>query len=338
MTDKPGFLEPIYLNTSMVMNAAGYLFGGVATSDERTHTTGREGGGGAKAGLPFLQDIVGLAAEAKASATLAVREVRELTVGGLHMNVLDELRNQKMLKSMTIQTFEGFELEPGTYVEARVVLKPVEYHSILRLIQVVAPIIGQAASDFPKVRELFDRSAHNSNLLPALTASANNGSRTATRAAPQPSNSRSSNGGATVWQHYSEAVRTLADRLEEDFRRSQELEVVLEDPSTGQYFGIAGLSLDGYDIDQLRARITDVEAIVIGKVTRFASYDQTLPLLQQTAVMQLVELVRKLITLTTGQIADFDAKLELATRVVDGVISLRVDGPAIRIATMSVCI
>ena len=336
MTKQVRYLEPIYLNTSMVLNAAGYLFGGAAVSDERTETTGKEREGKVKAGVPFLDSVLGLGAEARASQTLEVREVREITVGGLHMNVLDALRGEKALSPLTTASFEGFELELGTYVETRVLLRPVEYHSILRLVQVVAPIVGQAGIDFPAVRQLFNRPSRESE--PTAIAATSNGSRKQPKALATATSSAAASGSVTSWKHYSNAAQALADSLEKDFRRSQELEVVLDDPSTGDVFGVASLNLDGYEVDQLRARITDIEAIVIGKVTRFASHEENLPLLQQTAIMQLVELVRKVAAAAGASTPEIESKIEMAKAAVHEVIPLRVSGPAVRLAAMSICI
>src|SRR5258708_35243142 len=94
------FLEPVYLNEKMVLNCAAYLWKGVALEIESTEKTESNKSGSISLGIPFLKSLLSpftIAGESKKGTVEENKYARRYTVGGLHMAVLDELRNKKMI-------------------------------------------------------------------------------------------------------------------------------------------------------------------------------------------------------------------------------------------------
>lgn len=55
------YLEPLYLNEKMVLNAAAYLFKGVSTESEEKTNSSANSKANAKIGFSFLQGLLGKA-------------------------------------------------------------------------------------------------------------------------------------------------------------------------------------------------------------------------------------------------------------------------------------
>jgi hypothetical protein len=99
------FLEPVYINEKMVLNCAGYLWKGVATETEVKELSKTALKGGAKAGIPLLQQLLNvfsIEGSATQSGSEEHKSARRYTVGALHMSVLDSLRNEHMLTEVFV--------------------------------------------------------------------------------------------------------------------------------------------------------------------------------------------------------------------------------------------
>lgn len=81
------YLEPIYVNETMVLNAAAYLFKGFSAETEERESRTTAQNLNAHAGLNFLQGLIGKAgvgAEADRATACETSTVRRYTLGGLH--------------------------------------------------------------------------------------------------------------------------------------------------------------------------------------------------------------------------------------------------------------
>ncbi len=77
----PRFLEPIYINEPMVLNCAAYLFQGVALESEEINSKNEKRSLFAKAGIPFLSDVIGLSAGVSRESSYEAKANRRFTVG-----------------------------------------------------------------------------------------------------------------------------------------------------------------------------------------------------------------------------------------------------------------
>src|SRR5688500_16890325 len=84
------FLDPIYVDSSMVLNTASYLFGGVSLEQEAEER--KEGSKGVALGVPWLAPFLSLSGQVQGSTAVTQREVRNVTLGAMQMKVVDELR------------------------------------------------------------------------------------------------------------------------------------------------------------------------------------------------------------------------------------------------------
>ena len=150
------FLEPVYLNEKMVLNCAAYIFKGYSLESEVSDTTETEGSFGGKAGFNFLKKLVSLNLEAgsKRSSTTENRSARRYTVGGLHMSLIDELHNRKMLHAIGPESL-GEDLDGIGYVETLAELRPVDFYALIDTLRMAIPIAEKVLTSI--VKPLYDQ-------------------------------------------------------------------------------------------------------------------------------------------------------------------------------------
>ena len=120
------FLEPVYLNEKMVLNCAAYLWKGVALETESTEKIEMAKTGSISLGIPFLKSLLSpltVGGEVKKGSTEENKFARRYTVGGLHMAVLDELREKKMIQDLSSANLLTAD---GSYVDIKAVLRPID--------------------------------------------------------------------------------------------------------------------------------------------------------------------------------------------------------------------
>jgi hypothetical protein len=132
-----GYLEPLYLNEKMVLNAAAYLFKGVDSESEEKFSSSSNSQANAKIGISFLQGLLGkaeLGVEGKSTSANEVTTVKRYTLGGLHMTVVDELEERKDIKD-----FSSADINKGQYIKTKAILQPVDIFQLVETLQTSAP-------------------------------------------------------------------------------------------------------------------------------------------------------------------------------------------------------
>lgn len=320
------FLEPVYLNESMVLNCAAYLFKGYSTEAAETKTTEKRKEGGFKASVPLLADLVGLSGSTGTTSVDELQAARQFTAGSLHMDVLNFLYKEKMIKSVTAGNLDAGGLV-DTYVDVHAVLKPSEYQSLLGVIKTLGPLVAQLARDFGGIATKDSSvSAERWNQIEPEIAK------------------------------YEESVLGIVTKLERDYLTSKQLDMVMLSKNK-KALGVVDLDVTGHDAAQLRAKLSGGHYHVIGKVVARADRGETISLMQKTMLLEVAELVKRFVVATnskrainngTARTSDRDgSELSAAEFIsqaakylskINEVVNLEVPGPAIRVAAMSVCL
>jgi len=317
------FLEPIYLNEQMLLNAAAYLFDGYSLISDLEKGNDFSGSGSAKVKFSLaniLQLGPELSAEAKAQKTTKTRETRQFTLGGIHMNVLDELKNKSLITDMNSDIRSGTEKVNG-YVAVDVILHPTDFFEILQLLRLSQPVIIQLLDTFmPTVFEGSQLSETN-------------------RA-----------------QQISNTLTSLLDTVHNDYLSSKNLEMIMTDANNGDFIGIADIDLSYQSASELKAKLTDGRFRVVGKVTRAIGKKHTLSTVQRTSLSQIISVVTEAMELfeehqssskklsLQNNISDkphelsFAENLKLWKPKLERFIKLELPGPAVRLLTMSVSV
>lgn len=309
------FLEPVYLNEKMVLNCAAYLFGGVPIQSETNEGADQSQKVSASVGLIFLQGLLQgprFEGERQTTSFHESRSAYRYTVGGLHMAVIDELRNQGMIQEASSQNSVASLGIGEAYVDVHCELRPSDYYSLLGTVKILSPLVSQVARDFghaflPSARQ---EGIGKDEFVASLNA-------------------------------YEKSIATLIERLENDYLTSKQLEMVLW-TKQGQERPIGIVDLDVTDLEpsELRAKLSGGRYHVIGKVVGKVGAGESIDLLQKTILSNSVELFNKLLSFQTDQeqLAKFREQSSAIRRVLQEFVQLDIPGPAVRIAAMSVCI
>ncbi|AFN56944.1 hypothetical protein FBY51_0736 [Zymomonas mobilis] len=136
------YLEPLYLNEKMVLNAAAYLFKGISTESEEKTNDSANRKANAKIGVSFLQGLLGkaeLGIKGERSRANEVKTVKRCTLGGLHMAVVDELKETKEIQDS---------FEAGQFIEVKAILQPIDIFQLVETLLTSAPLIIQILKNF----------------------------------------------------------------------------------------------------------------------------------------------------------------------------------------------
>jgi hypothetical protein len=317
----------------MVLNAASRLLGGASFTTERSEAETKQAKGQAGVSFPLLSSLFKVAGEAGASSTVERREAREVTLGGIHMQVVDKLRSSGQIQSLILDDAQSIEEGAAqTYVEVRAVLMPLDYQAILRIVQTLAPLAAQVIQGFPQLQERLPKLKR-----PTSQKRLNErGNKQGARAPQEPP------GDTYGWDSIAVELGKLADQLHEDMLASRQLDMVMvnrSDPS--QMLGITTLNLGEYSATELQSRLAGADGIVIGKVARYYRSGENLPLLEKTVIAQALSMISRLVAIGeqgaeqqqqwTSQLSKMRIALERAT-------PLSIPGPTVRVLAMSVCI
>ncbi len=336
------FLEPVYLNEKMVLNCAAYLFGGYALDAEIVEKGQAERSKSFKAGLSFLEKFVSLGGEGqwKDSQVSENKSARRYTVGGLHMSLIDELRARNMLQAVRSSSLEEDLQNGSSYVEVRATLRPVQFYSVIDTLRIASPIVEELLKSF--VKPLYEQRNRTSHTLTAPTGKGNNKG----YAPPQKQGSQKNQ-----WElfldnssAYSSALQSVLTQLENDYRRSKQFELVMwpDGARAAEPFGVVDLDVTGYEIEELRAKLSEGTFHVIGKVTRSVGERESINLLQKSVLYSTLSLFDRLVSASSigapESFANYRQGMQAARSAVERIGLLQVPGPAVRIAAMSVCI
>lgn len=295
-----GYLEPLYLNEKMVLNAAAYLFKGVGSESEEKFSSSKNSQANAKIGISFLQGLLGkaeLGVEGESGSANEVTTIKRYTLGGLHMTVVDELEERKDIKD-----FSGADIEKGQYIKANAILQPVDIFQLVETLQTSAPLIVQGLKHFGVKLGMQKRSLDE-------------------------------------FLKYEKPLVQLIDAIEQDYLKSKQLEMLLCDPETGVSFGVVDLDVTDYDPKEIKAKLTDGEFSVIGKLTKRIGDGETLSLVQRTFLSYVMDVLDTLMLVTNdmNKMNNYRASIDAAKPFVERFCRLSINGPAYRMTAMSVC-
>lgn len=309
------FLEPTYLNEKMVLNCAAYIWGGVTLESASSERNERKAEGKASLGIPFLKELfspMSVGGTGSLSSATENKFTRRYTIGGMHMAVLDALREKGMLTALTPKDFDSLDLEKLSYTDITAVLRPVDFQGMVNTLKTMGPLAFQLFREFtPK-------------FIPAGAPNRNNRISETQR----------------LSEKYEKSFTAILERVEADYQTSKQLEMVMW-PADGDGPPLGVVDLDTTDVEStaVRAKLTGGRFHIIGKVTQRIPSGRSLSLMQRTSLSSLFDIFGKLAAATPDQKAliQYNSGIASARQIVEKICRLEVDGPALRIAAMSVC-
>lgn len=303
------FLEPVYLNEKMVLNCAAYLFEGYSLESESTKERTTEAKANLQLGLKFLQNLISpisLEGDVSRTGRTETRSARRYTLGGLHMVVLDELQKRKR-HYVKIDDKTKHEDVQEAYVDLEVVLRPIDFYTIIEIVKTLTPLVAQILTNFGQNinKVVFDK-----KLLNDIS-------------------------------RYEAVSTAIFERLEADYLKSGQLEMIMVHPhNPNRQLGIVDIDVSDTDPSAIKARLNDGKFHVIGKVTKFVEPGQNLSLVQRTVLSTVMDLLSRLVALNHEQakIVQYQQSVQTARQVVQELCQLEIQGPAYRIIAMSICV
>lgn len=298
------YIEPIYLNEKMVLNCAAYLFKGVAMESESQEGKASSSKGNLSLGFKFLNDLISpLSASAHQSKEISssVKTARRYTMGGLHMTLIDEL-NERELIDREFNLSDKSQKEK--FIEIDAILKPVDFYSILEAVKISAPLICQVLQNFGD--KLNPKVFSNKKLRDDISK-------------------------------YEELITKVLSELESDYLKSGQLEMIMSHPETGRQIGVLDVDVGDADALSVKAKLTDGRFRVIGRVSRHVDESGSISLVQRTVLSSILSITEKLVGITDS-IQGYRSGMDTARVIAQQVCQLKLDGPAVRVMAMSICI
>lgn len=320
------FLEPVYLNKTMLLNCASYLFGGVVLNEEKTisknagnTTSGRLSGAG-KFGLNVFAEIVSAQGDMKAEHSrqkeinTEIKTTSEIALGAIHQSVLEELCDKQFIKKVSSSSINQY-LNENKYVEIKATLIPVDYFAILQIFKMIVP----------QLENLF-------NLFgSSLLSEADNDIR----------NEQKQN----IINSFS-LLTDLVNKLEATYLESNQLEMLMIDEDSKKEIGVVDIDIEHLNPNEIKAKLTDGNFVVIGKVTKFVKEGDSINLLGRTLIATITEKLEIIIEWCDQQgIGSEETTLnskwnvfkDLVIPLLDKLVMNKVEGSALRIKAMSIC-
>jgi hypothetical protein len=297
------YVEPVYLNEKMVLNCAAYVFKGVAMESEVSEGSTAKNKGNLSLGFKFLQDLlspISASAEQQKEKTVATKTARRYTLGGLHMSLIDALNeNGHLARPPNLESVSSYE----HYVEMNVILKPIDFYSIIEALKVAAPLISQLLQNFG---DKFNAQVFTKNMKADLVK-------------------------------YEQLITKVLAELESDYLKSGQLEMIMVDPQTGRQLGVVDIDVNDMEPLSVKAKLTDGKFKVIGRISRHVDGTESISLVQRTVLSSALQIIEKLVAASSG-IEKYRAGMSAARLVAQQVCQLSLPGPAVRVMAMSICI
>lgn len=298
------YIEPIYLNEKMVLNCAAYLFKGIAMESESQEGKASSNKGNISLGFKFLSDLISpisAAAHQSKETSSSVKTARRYTMGGLHMTLIDELNERELIdRSFSLSG----QSQNNKFIEIDAVLKPVDFYSILEAVKISAPLICQVLQNFGD--KLNPKVFSNKKLRDDIVK-------------------------------YEELITKVLSELESDYLKSGQLEMIMSDPETGRQIGVLDVDVGDADALSVKAKLTDGRFRIIGRVSRQVDENDSISLVQRTVLSSILSITEKLVGITDS-IQGYRSGMETARAVAQQICQLKLDGPAVRVMAMSICI
>lgn len=297
------YIEPIYLNEKMVLNCAAYMFKGVALESETSEGSTSKNKGNLSLGFKFLQDLlspISASVEQQKETTVATTTARRYTLGGLHMALIDALDDGGYLtRGRDLQAVASHE----HFVELSVVLKPIDFYSIIEALKVATPLISQLLQNFG---DKFNAHIFTKNVKTDLAK-------------------------------YESLIARVLEELEGDYLKSGQLEMIMVAPDSDQQLGVVDIDVSDMEPLSVKAKLTDGRFKVIGRISRHIGESESISLVQRTVLSSVIEILEKLATASRG-IDKYKEGMNAAREVAQQICQLSLPGPAVRIMAMSICI
>ncbi|MDM8359769.1 DUF6414 family protein [Pandoraea communis] len=297
------YFEPIYLNEKMVLNCAAYVFKGVAMETETSQS--RVSKGNLSVGFKFLSELispVSLSGERGGEKSETSKTARRYTMGGLHMSLIDTLIEKEYIS-------RNFDVERvpdrDKFVELDVVLRPIDFYSIIEAIKISAPLIIQVLQNFG---DKFNAQFFNKNLK------------------------------ADLLKYEALISKVLVD-LERDYLKSGQLEMIMIHPETGRQIGVLDVDVNDSDALSVKAKLTDGRFRVIGRVSKHVASDESISLVQRTILSSVLSIVEKFMgAADVDGVKKYKQGMSTARDFAQQICQLSLPGPALRVMAMSICI
>lgn len=297
------YIEPVYVNEKMVLNCAAYLFKGVALESETSEGQSSKNKGNLTLGFKFLQELlspISASAEQQKEKTQITKTARRYTMGGLHMALIDALHDADEIHTLDVK--ETFDLH-GRFVELNVILRPVEFHSLVETLRISTPLIGQLLQNFG---EKFNAKVFNQKFKTELSK-------------------------------YEDLLKKILLELEDDYLKSGQLEMLMIDPTTGTQLGIVDIDVSELEVVAVKAKLTDGQFKVIGKISRIIHAGEEMSMVQRSVLSSILQIFEN-IAVVGGGISQYQSGMNSAKIIAQQFCQLSLPGPAVRVVAMSVCI
>ena len=297
------YLEPVYLNEKMLLNCAAYAFKGVSMETEISEGKSTKAKGNIALGFKFLTDLlspVSASADVERAIEFSSKTARRYTLGGLHMTLIDSLTQDGLIKKISDDNLQS---PSEDFVQLNVILKPVDLFAIIEALKISTPLTSQFLQNFG---ERINPNVFNKSFQKDLPK-------------------------------YEELLSNVLSKLEEDYLTSRQMEMVMIDPDTDRQLGLVDIDVSEMDANQVKAKLTDGQFRVIGKVSRRIGAHENMSLVQRTMLSSIVELLEK-ISDAGGSREKYIAGIGAAREIVKKVCQLTLEGPAVRVIPLSICI
>lgn len=299
------YIEPIYLNEKMVLNCAAYLFKGVAMEAEISQSQTSQNKGNLNIGLKFLSELISpisFSGEHSGEKSETSKTARRYTMGGLHMSLIDALIEQKYISKDPDITKPPVR---DKFVELDVILKPIDFYSIIEAIKVSAPLIVQLLQNFG---DKFNPQIFNKNFKADLVK-------------------------------YESLISRVLNDLEGDYLKSGQLEMIMINPETHRQIGVLDVDVNDLDALSVKAKLTDGRFRVIGRVSRHVPSGDSISLVQRTILSSVLSILEKFMGATDVDGVDkYKRSMGTARNFAQQICQLSLPGPALRVMAMSICI
>lgn len=298
----------MYLNEKMVLNTAAHLFKGYSLKEEQFQEKDKSINGEISTGVTLLGKLfspISAKGELSGGTSNSVKSERLYTLGGLHMSVLESLKKGKnsQLKPLNISLHED-KIRDSSFLSSKVILKPVDFYETIQLLSLLRPLLVKLFDEFG---DKFLQSRQSLSQLNEI-------------------------------QKYDEMIGTLLKSLEDDYLKSRQLEMIMISPKNNKPLGVLDIPLEDYDPVEMKSKLNDGQFYVVGKLIRYIDKNSKLSLVQRSSFSQIILLFEKLISFSEkdNDVKDFRKQLKDIEDIVNKVIKLRLEGPAVRLLALSV--
>ena len=321
------FLEPIYLNEVMLMNCASHLFKGVSlnaltvstTEDAKNFDTQAEGN--AEGGIDILSNLLkatgGFSFQGANNSSQSYQNTieRNITLGSLHMDVINTLTDEKLYDI----NCDLLKEKPTaySYVKIQAILKPVDFYSVLEILKLILP---QLESFFDLAGDFIFKPEKGKNQNQKLVKD------------------KVERAVGTA-----QALSNLIGEIEKDYQNSNQLEMIMID-SEGNNLGVLDIDIQDRTLGEIKAQLTDGEFVIFGKIVRYIDENSQLNLVQRSLLSSLTDKLNRameLISVYQNQNPNFlnewKSMTKLMQNILNELITLKMQGPVIRVKAMSVC-